>query len=70
MSKVSHHKNVSCQGPEGSRTILYMHPLERSARGLGKSVRYIVSSLYRKPSFTQFLGKQAKWSLYQGIVKD
>ena len=49
MSKVSHHKNVSCQGPEGLGNILYMYSLERSARGLGKFVRYIVSSLYRKP---------------------
>ena len=39
-------------------------------RGLGKFVRYIVSSLYRKPWFTQFLGKHAKWLLYQGIVDD
>ena len=39
-------------------------------RGLGKFVHYIVSSLYWKPWLTEFLGKQAKWSLYQGIVND
>ena len=54
MSKVCHHKCVSCQGPEGLRTILYMYPLERSARGLGKFVRYIVSSFFENLDLLNF----------------
>ena len=35
---------------------------------MGKFTRYIVGWLYRKPRFNEFLGKQAKCSLYRGSV--
>ena len=41
-----------------------------SAKGLEKFVRYIQGLLYRKPRFNEFLGKQAKCSLYRRVVDD
>ena len=39
--------------------------IQRSAKGLGKFVRYVEGLLYRKPRFKEFLGKQSKCSLYR-----
>ena len=44
--------------------------IQRSAKGLGKFVRYIEGSLYRKPRFNEFLGKQSKCSLYRATTPD
>ena len=43
---------------------------ERSAKGLGKCVRYIEDLLYRTPPFNEFSGKLPKCSLYRDIVND
>ena len=38
--------------------------------GLGQLVRYIEDSLYRKPRYNEFAGKQPNCSLYRGTVNN
>ena len=62
------------QGPSTCKllyTASYSGPsIQWGAKGLGKFACYIEGSLYWKPTFHKFLAKQAKCSLYWGMVNE